>query len=203
MECEAQASASILIDEERRSKIEVKKATGRGKTVKVSPRAQADDGQTATLGDEIGPGGEGAKTVCFNSQPQFAPSQEVTHFNGEEESRPGCFPNPEARTSPLQPKSILKVPKEAADSTTAPNSAFQCPAKSPPIDLTSSPSQSNPTPPPEEKQASPKASSPPASPTSPSAPSALKQVEVTPPNSPSLLASVSKDSQAKPKSERR
>ena len=202
MECEAQASASILIDEERRSKIEVKKATGRGKTVKVSPRAQADDGQTATLGDEIGPGGEGAKTVCFNSQPQFAPSQEVTHFNGEEESRPGCFPNPEARTSPLQPKSILKVPKEAADSTTAPNSAFQCPVKSPPIDLTSSPSQSNPTPPPEEKKASPMANSP-ASPTSPSAPSALKQVEVTPPNSPSLLASVSKDSQAKPKSERR
>ena len=202
MECKAQASASILIDEERRSKTEVKKATRRSKTVEESPKAQAGDGQTATHGDEIGPGGEGAKTVCFNSQPQFAPSQEVTHFNGEEESRSGCFPNPEARTSPLHPKSILKAPKEAADSTTAPNSAFQSPAKSPPIDLTSSPSQTNPTPPPEEKQPSPMASSP-ASPTSPSALSALKQVEVTPPNSPSLLASVGKDSQAKPKSERR
>jgi len=37
----------------------------------------------------------------------------------------------------------------------------------------------------------------------PSSRSALKQVEVTPPNSPSLLASVRRDSQAKPKSERR
>ena len=185
-ECEAQASARILSINERRRKTEEKKATERSKTLKESPK-------TATRVDDIGPGGETvAKTVCFNSQPQFAPSQEVTHINGFEESRPGSILNTEARTSPLPPKSILKIPKESSESTTSPKSAFQCPVKSPPIDLTSSPSQSNPTPPPVDKQAS-----------LTSATSALKQVEVTPPNSPSVLASVRKGSQAKPKSERR
>lgn len=197
----AQASESILIDEKRRSKIKVKKAVGSSKTVKESLKAQADDGQAATRGDEVGPGGEGevAKTVCFNSQPQFAPSQEVTHFNRDEESRPGYFPNTEVGTSPMQPKSILKIPKEPTDSTTTPENAFRCPVKSPPIDLTSSPSQTSPTPPPVDKQARPKTSLP----TSPTTPSALEQVDVTPPNSPSVLASVRKGSQAKPKSERR
>ena len=176
----------------------------KSKNAKESPKAKVDDRQTAAHA-AVGPGGEISKTVCFNSQPQFAPSQEVTHFNEDEEARPGGFLNrEEARTSPLQPRSILKIGK-VSERSTIPRSAFRCPATSPPIDLIeviSSPSQSNSTPPSVEKQAKPKASSP-SSPTQPSARLVLKQVKVTPPNSPSLLASVRKSSQAKPKSERR
>jgi len=199
-ECEAQASASILIDEETRSKVEMKKVTGRNRTVNKPTKEQAADGQKATHGDEVGPGGEVIKTVCFDSQPQFAPSQEVTQCDGDEESQPGSCLNTE-----VQPKSILKIPKESAVSTTTPNSAFQCQVKSPPIDLTMSPSQPNhiQTPPPVNKQVGPRARLLSISPMMPSSRSALKQVEVTPPNSPSLLASVRRDSQAKPKSERR
>ena len=171
------------------------------RTVKESPKAQADDIQSAAHG-EVGPGGEVFKTVCFNSQPQFAPSQEMAHFIGDEEARPGgCLNTQEVRSSPLQqPKSILKTGKVSTV-----DCAVQCPLKSPPIDLTgvsSSPSQSNQAPPSVEKEVKLRASSP-TSPTQPSAQSALKQVNVTPPNSPSLLASVQKSSQAKPKSDRR
>ena len=116
------------------------------RTVKESPKAQADDIQSAAHG-EVGPGGEVFKTVCFNSQPQFAPSQEMAHFIGDEEARPGgCLNTQEVRSSPLQqPKSILKTVKMST-----PKRAVQCPVESPPIDLTgvsSSPSQSNQTPP--------------------------------------------------------
>ena len=177
-------------------------------------KAQADAGLSSANG-KVGPGGEFAKTVCFNSQPEFAPSQEVLHFDGE------------VRTSPLHPKSILKSPKVSADST-ATNIDPQSPVKSPPIDLTgciSSPSQANPTPLPPACQipkylaSSPISPTAPSttfearevesvaslstSPTSPSSPSRRYQVKVTPPNSPSVLASVRKSSQAKPKSERR
>ena len=235
-----EASPSIVIREERLSKDEVKK--GLSKTVKKFCKAQADAGLASAYG-EVGPGGEVAKTVCFNSQPEFAPSQEVAQFNGQ------------VRTSPLHLKSILKSPKVSVDST-ATNIVPQSPVKSPPIDLTaciSSPSQSNPTPPLAcqlPKSLASFSTSPPTpsttsdaqevesvasvstSPTSPSTPSRLdqvprlisyrlsfeyallaktchlhlhllNQVKVTPPNSPSVLASVRKSSQAKPKSERR
>ena len=174
------------------------------------PKMQADVDQTGARGDEVELGKEGAKTVCFNSQPQFAPSQEATYCDGDEKPRSGR--NTEVGTSLVQPKSILKIPKESVDLNITPKSAHQRPVKSPPIDLTSSPSQPIPTPPTFEKQASPKASLP-TPPTSPSAQSALEQVEatphnspqvdVTPPNSPTVLASVRKGSQAKPRSERR
>lgn len=183
----------------------MKKVTRRNKTVNKPTKEQADDGQKATHGDEVGPGGEVIKTVCFDSQPQFAPSQEVTQCDGDEESQPGSCLNTGVKISPLQPKSILKIPKESAVSTTTPNSPVQCQVKSPPIDLTLSPSQPNhiQTPPPVNKQVGPRARLLSISPMMPSSRSALKQVEVTPPNSPSLLASVRRDSQAKPKSERR
>ena len=181
------------------------------KIVKKSCKAQADDRLTSASWEvSPGPSGEVLKTVCFNSQPQFAPSQEMTHFGGE------------VRISPLHPKSILKSPKVLVVPK-AQNTYSQSPVKSPPIDLTecvSSPSQSNPTPPPPPCQLPKSVASSPTSPTSPSTPSRLagssstsptfpstpselNQVEVTPPNSPSVLLSVKKSSQAKPKSERR
>jgi len=208
-ECEGKASTSILNREEIQSSNMVEK--GEDKIVKRSCKAQADDRLTSACWEVgPGPGGEVLKTVCFNSQPQFAPSQEMTHFDGE------------ARTSPLHPKSILKSPKVLVDPS-AQNIYPQSPVRSPPIDLTeyiSSPSQSNPTPPPPACQLPKSVASPPTSPTSPSTtsrlagssptspsspstPSSLDQVKVTPPNSPSVLLSIKKSSQAKPKSEKR
>ena len=208
-ECEGKASTSILNREEIQSSNMVEK--GEDKIVKKSCKAQADDRLTSASWEvSPGPSGEVLKTVCFNSQPQFAPSQKMTHFGGE------------VRTSPLHPKSILKSPKVLVVPK-AQNTYSQSPVKSPPIDLTecvSSPSQSNPTPPPPPCQLPNSVASSPTSPTSPSTPSRLagssstsptfpstpselNQVEVTPPNSPSVLLSVKKSSQAKPKSERR
>ena len=186
------ASPSILNGEESQSSNMAEKRED--KIVKKSRKAQADDRLTSASWEvSPGPSGEVLKTVCFNSQPQFAPSQEMTHFGGE------------VRTSPLHPKSILKSPKVLVVPK-AQNTYSQSPVKSPPIDLTecvSSPSQSNPTPPPPPCQLPKSVASSPTSPTSPSTPSELNQVEVTPPNSPSVLLSVKKSSQAKPKSERR
>ena len=55
-----------------------------------------------------GPAGEiSTKTVCFNSQPEFAPSQKTLPDDDGEENRRG-IPTGDMKTSPPRPRSILK-----------------------------------------------------------------------------------------------
>ena len=180
-ECDA------MIGKERWRRDEVKKQTGESKTVREHLEAHTTEGQTSDHG-EVGLGKEVIKNVCFNSQPQFAPSQEVTHFEGDEEMWPGSCVDAEVKTNPLQPRGILKTPKASTGVTTC--SPVKAAA---PIELTDSQSSlTSPVP-----QLLGLAASMPTSPTE------TELEEVTPPNSPSVLASVRKSSQAKPNLERR
>ena len=184
-ECDA------MIGKERWRRDEVKKQTGESKTVREHLEANTTEGQTSDHG-EIGLSNEVTKNVCFNSQPQFAPSQEVTHFEGDEEMWPGRCVDAELKTNPLQPRGILKSPKASTSVTT------YSPVKAAaPIELTDSQSSlTSPAP-----QLLGLAASMPTSPTEKS--TSTEPEEVTPPNSPSVLASVRKSSQAKPNLERR
>ena len=177
-ECDA------MIGKERWRRDEVKKQTGESKSVREHLEAHTTEGQTSDH-IEVGLGKEVTKNVCFNSQPQFAPSQEVTHFEGDEEMWPGRCVNAEL------PRGILKTPKASTGVTT------YSPVKAAaPIELTDSQSSlTSPVP-----QLLGLASMP-TSPTEKSTSTELE--EVTPPNSPSVLASVRKSSQAKPNLERR
>merc|ERR1719318_2421817 len=77
---------------------------------------QEDDGQAALDETEAaaqsrgvpGPAGEiSTKTVCFNSQPEFAPSQKTLSGDEGEENRRG-IPTVDLKTSSPRPRSILK-----------------------------------------------------------------------------------------------
>ena len=176
-ECDA------MIGKERWRRDEVKKQTGESKTVREHLEAHTTEGQTSDHG-EVGLGKEVTKIVCFNSQPQFAPSQEVTHVEGDEEMWPGRCVDAEVKTNPLQPRGILKT---TGVTTYSPVKAAA------PIELTDSQSSlTSPVP-----QLLELASMPTETSTS------TEPEEVTPPNSPSVLASVRKSSQAKPNLERR
>ena len=79
-------------------------------------RLKEDDGQTAFDETEAvaqrrgvpGPAGEiSTKTVCFNSQPEFAPSQKTLPGEEGEENR-RRIPTGDLKTSPPRPRSILK-----------------------------------------------------------------------------------------------
>ena len=79
-------------------------------------RLEEEDGQTAFDETESaaksrevpGPAGEiSTKTVCFNSQPEFAPSQKTLPDDNGEENRRG-IPTGDLKTSPPRPRSILK-----------------------------------------------------------------------------------------------
>ena len=180
-ECDA------MIGKERWRRDEVKKQTGESKTVREHLEAHTIEGQTSDHG-EVELGKEVTKNVCFNSQPQFAPSQEVTHFEGDEEMWPGSCVDAEVKTNPLQPRGILKSPKASTGVTT------YSPVKAAaPIELTDSQSSLTSLVP----QSLGLASMPTETSTS------TEPEEVTPPNSPSVLASVRKSSQAKPNLERR
>ena len=129
-----------------------------------------DDGQTAFDETEAaaqrrgvpGPAGEiSSKTVCFNSQPESAPSRKTLSDDEGEENR-RRIPTGDLKISSPRPRSIVK-------SSENPSKGSRAPAGS----SSSSPSSDR------------------------------QEVDVAPPNSPSVLASIGKSSQAKPKSNRR
>ena len=133
-------------------------------------RLEEDDGQTALDETEAAaqcrgvPGHAGeisTKTVCFNSQPEFAPSQKTLSDDEGEENR-RRIPTGDLQISSPRPRSIVK-------SSENPSKGSRAPAGS----SSSSPSSDR------------------------------QEVDVAPPNSPSVLASIGKSSQAKPKSNKR
>ena len=190
-------------------------------------RLEEDDGQTAFDETEAaaqrrgvpGPAGEiSSKTVCFNSQPEFAPSQKTLSDDEGEENRCG-IPTGDLKTSPPRPRSILKSfenPSNGSRAAVGSNpleSDGACHGSL--IECISSSSEPEPSPPPANRKPNPGTLPPPSAgsrqhlPGSParsssSSPSSDRQeVDVTPPNSPSVLASIGKSSQAKPKSNKR
>ena len=204
-------------------------------------RLEEDDGQTAFDETESaaksrgvpGPAGEiSTKTVCFNSQPEFAPSQKTLSDDNGEENRRG-IPTGDLKTSPPRPRSILK-------SSGNPSKGSRAEVGSNPLERNgaclgsvteciSSASEPEPSPPPANRKPNPGMLPPPSAgspqhlpgspqhltgsphlmPGSPAGSSSSspysdrQEVDVTPPNSPSVLASIGKSSQAKPKSNKR
>ena len=197
-------------------------------------RLEEDDGQTAFDETESaaksrgvpGPAGEiSTKTVCFNSQPEFAPSQKTLPDDDGEENRRG-IPTGDLETSPPRPRSILKSsenPLKGSRSAVGLNpleSNGACLGSV--LECISSASEPEPSPPPANRKPNPGMLPPPSAgspqhltgsphlmPGSPAGSSSSSpysdrlEVDVTPPNSPSVLASIGKSSQAKPKSNKR
>ena len=190
-------------------------------------RLTKDDGQTAIDETEAAaqcrgvPGHAGeisTKTVCFNSQPEFAPSQKTLSDDESEKTRCG-IPTGDLKASPPRPRSILKsfenpsIGSRAAVGSNPLESDGACLGSV--IECISSASEPEPSPPPANRKPNPGTLPPPSAgsrqhlPGSParsssSSPSSDRQeVDVTPPNSPSVLASIGKSSQAKPKSNKR
>merc|ERR1719318_1286032 len=177
---------------------------------------QEDDGQAAIDETEAAaqsrgvPGHAGeisTKTVCFNSQPEFAPSQKILSDDEGEENRCG-IPTGDLKTSPPRPRSILKSFENPSNGSRA--AVGSNPLKSDGaclgsvIECISSASEPEPSPPPGNRKPNPGTFPPPSAGSSSSSPSSDRQkVDVTPPNSPSVLASIGKSSQAKPKSNKR